>query len=80
MDEPCREILIRLETYLDRECPPSMASAIEAHLEGCPPCLRQADFRRELRLMLAVRCRDAAPSGLLERVRATLLGNPDETT
>jgi mycothiol system anti-sigma-R factor len=73
MDDPCREILVQLEVYLDRECPPSMESVIEAHLQDCPPCLRQADFRQHLRVLIATRCRDAAPSGLLERVRASLL-------
>jgi mycothiol system anti-sigma-R factor len=77
MDESCREILTRLETYLDRECSASTESAIQAHLQDCPPCLRHADFRRELRVLIAARCKDAAPTGLLERVQVSLLDPGD---
>jgi mycothiol system anti-sigma-R factor len=73
MDERCRDIITRLDTYLDRECPAGMESAIEAHLEECSPCLQHADFRRELRALIAARCRDAAPSALLERIRQDVL-------
>lgn len=72
MDERCREALDDLQAYLDGECGKSLDQAIRHHLGDCPPCLERADFERELRAILARRCKDAAPSGLLDRVIARL--------
>lgn len=68
MDEPCREVLASLALFLDGECPERMERTIVAHLHDCPPCLGRADFERELRAIIATKCKDAAPSGLLDRV------------
>jgi anti-sigma factor (TIGR02949 family) len=68
MTEHCREALEELERYLDHECGPDLEAAIRTHLGDCPPCLDRAEFERELRRIVASRCRDAAPSGLLDRI------------
>jgi mycothiol system anti-sigma-R factor len=68
MGEHCRESLEDLERYLDDECEPDLEQAIRAHLGDCPPCLDRAEFERELRAIVARRCKDAAPSGLLDRI------------
>lgn len=70
--DDCREALDQLQIYLDRECGPDLESAIRQHLGDCPPCLDRADFERELRAIVATKCKDAAPSGLLDRVIAQL--------
>jgi mycothiol system anti-sigma-R factor len=68
MGEECREALERLHIYLDGECEASMAATIRSHLDDCPPCLDRADFERELRAVIARKCKDAAPHGLVDRV------------
>lgn len=68
MKERCRSVLEELDTYLDGECGQRIEEVVREHLEDCPPCLERADFRRELRSIIASKCRDAAPSGLLDRV------------
>jgi anti-sigma factor (TIGR02949 family) len=68
----CRDALDDLERYLDHECGPELEAAIRTHLGDCPPCLDRAGFERELRAIVARCCRDAAPSGLLDRVIADL--------
>jgi anti-sigma factor (TIGR02949 family) len=35
----CREILDRLSEYIDAELDPSLCDEIEAHMEGCSPCV-----------------------------------------
>lgn len=72
MDERCRDALQDLQTYLDGECGRSLEAVIREHLGDCSPCLDRADFERELRAILARRCKDAAPSGLVDRVLAQL--------
>jgi mycothiol system anti-sigma-R factor len=72
MGDECREALQRLQTYLDGECEASLEVAIRRHLDDCPPCLGRADFERELRAIIARRCKDVAPQGLIDRVIASL--------
>jgi anti-sigma factor (TIGR02949 family) len=68
----CGEVLKRLERYLDGECPKNLEAIVQAHLEQCPQCLDRADFERNLRALIASKCTDAAPSGLLDRIIAQL--------
>lgn len=72
MNDECGEVLERLQVFLDQECPDDMAAAVAEHLQDCPPCLERADFERELRRIVASKCRDQAPTGLVERIRARL--------
>jgi len=70
--DPCREVLAELQAFLDGELEGDLARIVEIHVSDCPPCLDRADFERDLRALVASRCRDAAPSGLLDRVVARL--------
>lgn len=72
MGEECHEALDELERYLDDECGPDLERAIRAHLGDCSPCLDRAEFERRLRSIVARRCKDAAPSGLMDRIIADL--------
>jgi anti-sigma factor (TIGR02949 family) len=72
MGEDCRDALHELGRYLDDECGADLEQTIRQHLGDCPPCLDRADFERELRAIVASRCKDAAPSGLLDRIIADL--------
>ncbi len=35
----CREILDNLSAYVDAELDPSLCEEIEAHMQGCNPCV-----------------------------------------
>jgi mycothiol system anti-sigma-R factor len=72
MDDECRRVLDELEVFLDGECADNLERVVSAHFAGCPPCLQRADFQRELRVLVATKCRDVAPSGLLDRILAGL--------
>ena len=72
MGDDCRAVLRRLEMYLDGETDVDVEVIVSEHLHGCPPCLDRAEFERELRALVASRCRECAPPGLLERVVARL--------
>lgn len=68
MDETCRRILKDLRAYLDGECPEDLEGVVAQHLLDCPPCLDRADFERELKSLVAHRCREVAPPTLRDRV------------
>lgn len=72
MREDCHAALTDLQVYLDGECGAALERAIVAHLQHCEPCVHRADFERELRVIVATKCRDVAPSGLLDRVLVRL--------
>jgi mycothiol system anti-sigma-R factor len=72
MSDDCGEILLRLERYLDGECPSQVERLVRQHLLDCPPCFDRADFQREVRELIASKCRETAPSSLLLRVLARL--------
>jgi anti-sigma factor (TIGR02949 family) len=72
MREDCHAAATELQTFLDGECGAALERAIIAHLDRCPGCVHRADFERELRVVIATKCRDVAPSGLLERVMIRL--------
>lgn len=68
MNENCREVLDELDVFLDNECGEDLATSVRTHLGDCPPCMDRADFERALRDVIASKCRDAAPSGLVDRI------------
>lgn len=72
MDDECRQVLRELELYLDGEDAAELHKAVERHLSGCGPCFDRAEFQREVRTLIAAKCTDCAPPGLLDRVRAQL--------
>ena len=72
MDDDCRQVLRELEMYLDGEDAVDLHTAVERHLSDCPPCFDRAEFQRELRILIASKCRDAAPPGLLDRIQSHL--------
>lgn len=68
----CREVLATLYLYLDGEISGLSCVEIETHIERCVPCAKRLGFERELKTMLALRCRGRAPAELLDRIRAML--------
>ncbi len=72
MEDDCHAALTDLQVFLDGECGAALERAILAHLHNCAPCVHRADFERELRVIVATKCKDVAPSGLLDRVLVQL--------
>jgi anti-sigma factor (TIGR02949 family) len=68
----CDEVLERLHRYLDGECPSNVERIVREHLEECSPCLDRADFQRQLRALIASKCKEVAPPGLLDRILTKL--------
>jgi RNA polymerase sigma-70 factor (ECF subfamily) len=56
--EDCKQIFATLSEYLDMELPPEACREMEAHLDGCPPCV---EFAESLRKTVAL-CREYHPS------------------
>jgi hypothetical protein len=49
---------------------------MRTHLLDCDCCHDRAAFERALRALLACTCRDAAPDGLAQRIRAVVRTPP----
>lgn len=71
-NEKCREVFALLSDYLDLELPSDACQEIEAHIEGCAPCVEFADSLRKT-VALCKRYRPAEPPALLrEEAKAQL--------
>ncbi len=75
----CDEILQELYTFLDGEITPESKASILRHLDSCLNCLHVYDFHAELRMVIAAKCRDEVPPGLMERIQQCF-GAEDEAT
>ena len=76
MDDGCRQVLRELQLYVDGEGAAELQAAIDRHLGDCSPCFDRAEFQREVRALIASKCTESAPPGLLERVEARLWSAP----
>ena len=63
----CREIFALLSEYLDLELPPDACREIDAHIQGCPPCI---EFAESLKKTVAL-CRQYKPNELPPPLGAT---------
>ena len=68
----CEEAVHELYTYLDGELTETRREEIRVHLDWCGPCHGAADFEAELRKVIANKCKDRVPQGLIERVAEAL--------
>jgi mycothiol system anti-sigma-R factor len=64
----CVEAVHELYVYLDGELTEERREEIRVHLDWCGPCHGAADFEAELRKVIANRCKDRVPDGLIRRV------------
>ena len=76
----CEEILQELYTFLDGEMTPETKASIRRHLDGCLNCLHVYDFHAELRMVIAAKCKDEVPPGLLERIEACFGAEEERST
>jgi mycothiol system anti-sigma-R factor len=69
----CSQVLVEIETYIDREVEVVRYEQIETHLKLCSPCLERAEFKQRLKEIVATKCcSEAVPESLMERVRALI--------
>ena len=69
----CKEVLELLFQYVDAELGDDVMVRLEAHLETCPPCMRQAVFERTMKDLVRRKCSEKEiPAGLIENLRAKL--------
>lgn len=59
-NDQCREVFALLSEYLNLELPPEACREIEAHINGCTPCV---DFTESLRRTIEL-CRQYRPTEL----------------
>lgn len=63
MDEDCgpdcQEALRDVERFLDGELDPTLHVRVEQHLIGCSPCMRRAEFRRHLKIIVSRKCTES---------------------
>ena len=64
----CEEAVHELYHYLDGELTEERRVEIRIHLDYCGPCGGAAAFESELRRVIADRCKDRVPEGLILRV------------
>jgi mycothiol system anti-sigma-R factor len=76
-DDECREALHQLYHYLDNEFLTDDArERIARHLAECPPCKDGFDFERDLRALIASKCREERVPESLKRRIAEAIGHP----
>ena len=68
----CGQTVERLYQFIDGELTDERRHQIERHLDECSPCLQAVGFERELRIVIANRCKDRVPEELRQRIRAAL--------
>jgi len=69
----CGETIERLYQFIDGELTEERRVQIQVHLEGCSSCYQAVDFERELRIVVANRCRDRVPEDLRVRIKQALI-------
>jgi mycothiol system anti-sigma-R factor len=68
----CVEAVHQLYSYLDGELTTERRREITVHLDLCSPCGGAAEFEKELRAVIASRCRDRVPDALVARIAEAL--------
>jgi anti-sigma factor RsiW len=72
-EQACRQVLARLDSYIDNELLTESSLDLVEHFERCTACTREAQERRKARTRLQNAVRGAyVPAGLEERVRDRL--------
>ncbi|MGP8163169.1 MAG: mycothiol system anti-sigma-R factor [Acidimicrobiales bacterium] len=64
----CEESIHHLYHFLDGELTEDRRRELQAHLDGCAPCVGKYEFEAELRRVIADRCKDHVPDELRRRV------------
>jgi len=68
----CSEVVSRLYNFLDGDLTEERREKILRHLDECHPCLQAFGFEKELRQLIASRCKDHVPESLRQRIAASI--------
>jgi mycothiol system anti-sigma-R factor len=69
----CQETLREVERFLDGEVDVTLRVRIEEHLSGCSPCMDRAEFRRQLKIIVARKCTESeVPARVEARILRTI--------
>ena len=72
-ESECAGVLRDVWQFLDNELDPENRAAVEAHLDGCSPCLEEANLDQKLKALLHRKCGgDLAPQQLREKLASHL--------
>ncbi|SDO26532.1 mycothiol system anti-sigma-R factor [Nakamurella panacisegetis] len=72
-DVECASVLKDVWLFLDDEMNQENRAAVEAHLDGCEPCLEEANLDQKLKALLHSKCGgDRAPAELRAKLVARL--------
>ena len=67
-DKDCSDALHELYHFLDGEMTAEKRSAVQHHLEQCPPCYEAYDFEAELKAVVHAKCQEQVPESLRMRI------------
>ncbi len=74
-EQACRQVMARLDAYVDGELETGAGLEIDGHLRTCAACAAEAEARRAARERLRLAVREVRiPAGLEDRIRVTLRG------
>jgi mycothiol system anti-sigma-R factor len=69
----CRETIVKLQTFLDRELQEEEIVTVRYHLEQCPPCQDLFRFEEHWRRLVRTRaCNECAPPSLRDQILARM--------
>jgi mycothiol system anti-sigma-R factor len=71
-DGNCDDALHELYEFIDGELTVERRTAIQRHLDDCPPCYEAFDFEAELRIVIARKCTENVPDSLKQRIAEAL--------
>ncbi|MEZ5402757.1 MAG: zf-HC2 domain-containing protein [Bryobacteraceae bacterium] len=69
----CRDVFARLSEYLDKDLPPDLCERIEAHIEGCAPCVEFVESLRKSTELCRQFLEQEKPGPLPEEMREQFL-------
>ncbi|MFT3872531.1 MAG: mycothiol system anti-sigma-R factor [Nocardioides sp.] len=71
-DDSCADFIERIVYFLDNELCATDIEAVQAHLDGCRPCLERYDVQRTIKALVARSCSESAPDTLRQRVMLSI--------
>jgi anti-sigma factor RsiW len=69
----CQEVISLLGDFLEHELGPDIGSALEHHLQDCPPCVAYLNTYRKTRELTGLAERGEMPEEMRRRLRALLI-------
>ena len=64
----CTQALENLYLFIDQEIDTASCDEIQAHIDGCSPCLTEFEVERIVKMLVSRSCSETAPQPLREKV------------